>query len=101
LDDSAIVFASVVFEGALTAVVLGKIASCDEICQIDGDGFTRLSFPRHAISAAEFADPGVTLPVVRERLSAEGFESGIRLEFGPQRWGVILQVKGKSSNSSF
>jgi|SRR5215204_5715785 len=92
-EDAALVLAAVVVEGVLSCVVLGRIVKCGDICEVRGDGFTVLSFPRHALDRAEYADPREALPLVRDAISADRLESGLRLDFGPTRWGFMLRMK--------
>jgi hypothetical protein len=92
-DDNAVVFASVVIEGVVTAAVLGRIVDCEDVCTVSGDGLAKLSFPRHVLAGAEYADPREALPLVSDHLGTESLESGLRLDLGAKRWGFILHIK--------
>ena len=96
-EDSAVVFAAVVIERTVTAAMIGRITGCGETCDVSGDGFARLSFARNALQGAEYADPRESLPMIADRLREEGMESGLRLDFGPERWGFMLHLKQKES----
>jgi hypothetical protein len=96
-EDSAVVFAAVVIERTVTAAMIGRITGCDETCDVSGDGFARLSFARHALHGAEYAAPREALPMIGDRLREEGMESGLRLDFGPERWGFMLHLKQKEA----